>query len=78
LKSNQIKSGHRVLRKNLVDTYGAPVFASDYSTSVLVAKMRTNSDEHSMYITFLCSAPKQLLGSLLLVAALPGKTMILI
>ncbi len=35
----KIKSDHRVLRKNLVDTYGAPVFAPDYSAPVLAAKM---------------------------------------
>ena len=52
LKSHTIKSNHRVLRKNKVDTYGAPVFAPDYSTTVLAA-MFTYSNEHSMYIRFL-------------------------
>jgi len=33
-----------------IHTYGAPVFAPDYSTIVLATKMCTNSDEHSMYI----------------------------
>jgi hypothetical protein len=32
--SHLIKLNHRVLRKNLVDTYGAPVFAPDYSPTV--------------------------------------------
>jgi hypothetical protein len=39
LKSHQIKSIHRVQRKNLVDTYGAPVFAPDYFTIGIAAKM---------------------------------------
>jgi hypothetical protein len=56
-KSHLIKSNHRVLRKNEVDTYGAPVFASDYSTTVLATKMCTNSNEHSMYNRFLCLQP---------------------
>jgi hypothetical protein len=34
-----IKSNHTVLRKNEVDTYGPPVFAPDYSTTGLAAKM---------------------------------------
>ncbi len=38
-KSHHIKSDHRVLRKNLVDTYGAPVFAPDYSATGLASKM---------------------------------------
>ncbi len=38
LKNCQIKSNHRVLGKNYVDTYGPPVFAIDYS-----AAMWTNS-----------------------------------
>jgi len=38
--------------KNEVDTYGAPVFAPDYSATVLVAKMCTNANEHSMYIAY--------------------------
>jgi hypothetical protein len=48
-ESHHIKSNHRVLGKTEVDThYGAPVFAPDYSTTVLGAKMCTNSNEHSM------------------------------
>jgi hypothetical protein len=39
--------------KNKVDTFGAPVFASDYSATVLAAKICINSHEHSMYIIFL-------------------------
>ncbi len=42
-KSHYIKSDHKVLRKNSVDTYGAPVFATDYSATGLAAKMWTNS-----------------------------------
>ncbi len=33
----------RVLGKNKVDTYGAPVFAPDYSATVLATKICTNS-----------------------------------
>jgi len=36
--------------KNEVDTHGALVFAPDYSTTVLAAKMCANSNKHSMYI----------------------------
>ncbi len=42
-KSHSIKPDHRALRKNYVYTYGAPVFAPDYSTTALAAKMWTNS-----------------------------------
>ncbi len=52
-KSNLIKSNHRVLMKNKVDTYGAPVFAPDYGATVLAAKMSTNSHQHYLYIIFL-------------------------
>ncbi len=52
-KSLQIKSNHRVLRKNKVHTYGAPIFTPDYNTTVLAAKICTNSNKHSMYIRFL-------------------------
>jgi hypothetical protein len=38
-KSCKIKSNQKVLGKNKVDIYGAPVFAPDYSTTVLAAKM---------------------------------------
>jgi hypothetical protein len=43
--------------KNEVDNNGAPVFAPDYSATALVAKMCTNSNEHSMYIIFLWLKP---------------------
>jgi hypothetical protein len=46
LKSHLIKSVHRVLRKNKVDTY----FLPDHSATVLRAKMGTNPHEHSLYI----------------------------
>jgi hypothetical protein len=42
--------GHRVLRKNKVDTYGASFFAPDYSAAVLAAKMCTNSNDHTIFI----------------------------
>ncbi len=42
-KVAKIKSNHRALRKNEVDTHGAPVFAPDYSATVFGAKMCTNS-----------------------------------
>jgi hypothetical protein len=48
-KSHLIKSNHTVPMKNNVDTYGAPVFAPDFSATVLAAKIFTDSDEHSMY-----------------------------
>jgi hypothetical protein len=38
-KSHHIKSDYRVLRKNLVVTYGVPVFAPDYSATGLASKM---------------------------------------
>ncbi len=50
--SHILKSNHRVLQKNEVDTYGAPVFAADYSMTVIAAQMCTNPNE-SMYIRFL-------------------------
>jgi hypothetical protein len=53
-KSQNIKSNHRVLRKNEVENYGAPVFGPDYSATILEDKMCTNSNEHSTYIKFLC------------------------
>jgi hypothetical protein len=37
-KSHQIKSNHRVLMKNEVDTHRAPAFAPDYIANVLAAK----------------------------------------
>jgi hypothetical protein len=48
-KSHQIKSNHRTLRENEVGKYGAPVFAPDYSTTVLAAKMCTNTDQHCVH-----------------------------
>jgi hypothetical protein len=51
-KSYCINSNHRVLRKNELYTYGAPVFPPDYSATVLAAKM-CNSNEHSMFIRLL-------------------------
>jgi hypothetical protein len=38
-KSHKIKSHHSVPCKNYVDTYGAPVFAPDYSATGLASKM---------------------------------------
>ena len=38
-KSQKLKSNHRVLMKNEVDNYGAPIFTPDYSATVLAAKM---------------------------------------
>jgi len=52
-KSHRIKSNHRLPRKSIVGTYGATVFAPDFGTTVLAAKMCTNSNEHSMYVRFL-------------------------
>jgi len=43
-KGHAIKSNHRFLGKNKVDTYGS----TDYSDTVLAAKICTNSHEHSM------------------------------
>ena len=53
-KTLLVKSKIRVLRKNKVDTYEAPVFAPDYSTTVLSAQMCTYFYDHSMSIRFLC------------------------
>jgi hypothetical protein len=36
---NYVKSDPRALRINYVDAYGEPVFAPDYSTTGLAAKM---------------------------------------
>jgi len=41
-KSCLIKSNDRVLKINEVDTYWAPVFATDYSSTVSAAKMWIN------------------------------------
>jgi hypothetical protein len=43
--------------KNEVDTYGATVFAPDYSATIVAADTCTNSDEHSMYIRILWNPP---------------------
>jgi hypothetical protein len=53
-KSHRINTNYRAIRKNKIDMNGAPVFAVDYISSVLAAKMCTNSHKHSMYIRFLC------------------------
>ncbi len=34
--------------QNRADIYGAPVFAPDYSATILVVKMWTNNHEHSI------------------------------
>jgi hypothetical protein len=54
-KTQKIKLNHRHLQKNKLDSYELPVFAPNYNTIVLTAKIRTNSHEDSMYIKFLCS-----------------------
>jgi len=54
LESHKIKSNHSVLGKNVVDTYWAPVFAPDYSTTALAANMCTKLQDHSRCIRFLC------------------------
>jgi hypothetical protein len=38
-KIHYIKSNHRILRENEVNTYGLPVFAPDYSAAGLAANM---------------------------------------
>ncbi len=52
-KSHKIKSDHGVLRNKEEDTYEVPIFAPDYSATVLEVKMCTNSNEHSMSIRFI-------------------------
>jgi len=47
-KNQLIKSNHRVIWKDFVDTNGAPVFAPDYRAIVLMAKMCTNHHEQSI------------------------------
>jgi hypothetical protein len=47
-QSHLIKLNHRVLRKKLLHTYGAPSFAPGYSTTVLGARMCTNSYEYHL------------------------------
>jgi hypothetical protein len=51
-KNHTIKSNHKVLKKNELDTYGPPVFAPDYRATVLAENLTPN--EHYMYIRFLC------------------------
>jgi hypothetical protein len=53
-KNHKIKSNITVLRKNSVDTYGPTVFVPDCSATCLATKICPNSNEHSMYIRFLC------------------------
>jgi hypothetical protein len=48
-----MKSNHWVQKQNKVATNGAPVLAPNCSTTILAAKMCTNSHEHSLYISFL-------------------------
>jgi hypothetical protein len=48
-----MKSNHTVLMTNEVQTYGTPVFAPTYSTTVSAAKMCTTSIDHYMHIRFL-------------------------
>jgi hypothetical protein len=38
-KCHKIKTDHRVIRKNQVDTNEAPVFATNYGATGLAAKM---------------------------------------
>jgi hypothetical protein len=52
-KSHKIKLNQIILKKNIVNTHGAPVFASSYSATILAPQMCTFSHEHSMYIRFL-------------------------
>ncbi len=56
-KSHQIKSNHRVLLKNKVNTYKAQVCAPNHSTTALAAKMGANTNQESMYIIFLFLTP---------------------
>ncbi len=51
-KSHLIRSTQGGPKKNAEHTFGAPVFAPDYSATILVAKMCANSNEHSMHIRF--------------------------
>ncbi len=48
LISQLIKSNYGVLSKHRVDARGAPVFATDYSTTVIATEMCTNHYEHSI------------------------------
>jgi hypothetical protein len=46
-------SNPRGRRENELDPYGAPVFAPNYSATILSAKLCTNSNEHFMHKRFL-------------------------
>ncbi len=50
-KNQLIKSNHRVIWKDFVDTNGAPVFAPDYRAIVLMAKM-SNLYKLDFYVLF--------------------------
>jgi hypothetical protein len=50
-RSQKIKSDNRVRRKNKANTCRAPVFAPDYSTTCLAAKMLTNRAFYVYYIS---------------------------
>ncbi len=52
LKGNFIESNYRVLRKNKVDTQEVLIFVPNYSTTVIAAKMSTNSNENSVRFAF--------------------------
>ncbi len=60
-KENFLKSFNEIKlqspKRNKVDTYGRPVYAPDKSATLLTAKICTSSNEHSMYIRFLCNQP---------------------
>ncbi len=60
LKSHLVKTDYRDLRITKLDIYVAPVLSTDYSATVLAAKMCTNCHELSMYIRFLWNKPKLL------------------
>jgi len=51
-KNHQIKSNHRVLWKNEVETHGLQILHLIIVPLGLAAKMCTNSNEHSMYLDF--------------------------
>jgi len=48
-KRHWIKSNRRDLKKIKVNTYGVPDFVPDYSATVSVTKICTNSNEYSMF-----------------------------
>ncbi len=61
-ESHLVKSNHRVLRKNKVDTYGAPVLCLTIAPLFLPAKMCTDSHEHFMYNRLLRLFPTYLVS----------------